>query len=158
VLTGLFLWVPANLLPIVAVTQLGNARESLLGTGAASLWRAGLPGVAGLVVLCGILAPLLLLLSLTAVLVPLALGRPAGRLRFLVRWLRVLELWSIPEVYLLAVLVAFIKLDALVQAEPAAGLWCYSVMALALVVAWGRFDLDAAAAALLPGKMPGPVT
>jgi paraquat-inducible protein A len=67
-----------------------------------------------------------------------------------VRWLRALELWSIPEVYLLAVLVAFIKLDTLAPAQPAAGLWCHAGMSVALLVAWRRFDLDAAAHALLP--------
>ena len=158
VLTGLILWVPANLLPIVAVSLFGNAHESLLVTGAIKLWDQGMPWVAVLVVLCGIAAPLLLLLSLTTLLVPIALGRPFARLRFIVRWLRALELWSIPEVYLLAVLVAFIKLDSLAQAEPAPGLWCQAGMSLALLVAWRRFDVDAAAQALTTEKIKGPVT
>ncbi len=158
VLTGLILWVPANLLPIVAVSQLGNAHESLLITGVLRLWTEGMPWVAALVLLCGIAAPLLLLLAFTALLAPLALGRPSGRLRFLVRWLRWLELWSIPEVYLLAVLVAFIKLDSLVHAEPAAGLWCHAAMSLALLIAWRRFDIGAAAEALTAENNPHPVT
>ena len=89
---------------------------------------------------------------------PIALGRPFARLRFIVRWLRALELWSIPEVYLLAVLVAFIKLDSLAQAEPAPGLWCQAGMSLALLIAWRRFDVDAAAQALTTEKIKGPVT
>lgn len=158
VLTGLILWVPANFLPIVAVSQLGNAHESRLITGAVSLWHQGMPWVAGLVVLCGIAAPLLLLLALVFVLVPITLGRPSHRVRFLVRGIRVLELWSIPEVYLLAVLVAFIKLDVFVRAEPAPGLWCHAAMTLALVIAWRRFDIGAAAEALDTEKIKGPVT
>ena len=158
VLTGLILWVPANLLPIVAVAQFGQARESLLFTGAVILWEQGMPWVAALVVLCGSAGPLLLLLAFAALLVPIALGRPTARLRFLVRWLRLLELWSIPEVYLLAVLVAFIKLGALVEAEPAAGLWCHAAMSLALLIAWRRFDIDAAAEILATERLKGPVT
>jgi paraquat-inducible protein A len=158
VLTGLILWVPANLLPVVSVAQLGNTHESLLVTGALSLWTEGQPLVSLLVVLCGIVAPLLLLLAFTALLAPIALGRPSARLRFLMRALRGLELWSIPEVYLLAMLLAFIKLGSLAHAEPAAGLWCHAGMSLALLVAWRRFDLDAAAEVLFTEKIKGPVT
>jgi paraquat-inducible protein A len=157
-LTGLILWVPANFLPIVSVSQLGNAHESLLATGVTALWQHGMPWVAVLVMLCGIVAPLLLLLTLLALLVPITLGRPSNRLLFLVRWLHGLELWSIPEVYLLAVLVAFIKLGSVVNAEPAAGLACQACMSLALLIAWRRFDVDAAAAVLASERMKGAVT
>lgn len=158
VLTALILWVPANFLPIVAVSQLGNAHESLLFTGVSSLWHQGMPWVAVLVALCGIMAPLLLLLTLTALLVPITLNHPSSRLRFLIRWLHALELWSIPEVYLLGVLVAFIKLGSVVRAEPAAGLWCHAAMAMALLVAWRRFDIDAAAEVLTTERVKGGVT
>lgn len=158
VATGLILWVPANLLPIVALSRFGSSHDSLLVTGAISLWDQGQPWVAVLVVLCGIAAPLGLLLAFTLLLVPITLGRPDARLRFIVRWLRALELWSIPEVYLLAVLVAFIKLGSLATATPAAGLWCYAGMATALLVAWRRFDIDAATEVLFTGKIKGAIT
>src|SRR3954467_15684241 len=61
VVTGLVLWVPANLLPIAQLSRFGTVHESHLMTGALSLWREGQPWVAVLVVLCGIAAPLLLL-------------------------------------------------------------------------------------------------
>lgn len=157
VFTGLILWVPANLLPIVSVAQFGNARSSLLFTGVMSLWQQGMPWVAALVALTGIIAPFLLLLGLAVVLTPIALGHPAPELRFLARWLRRCELWSMPEVYLLGVLVAFIKLGSVVRADPATGLWCHGAMAVALLVAWRRFDFDAATAALA-GEKTGPVT
>jgi paraquat-inducible protein A len=149
--TGLILWVPANVLPIVTVSQLGHARESLLATGVTSLWQQGLPWVAVLVALCGIVVPLVLLLTLCALLAPIALGRASTRLRILVRGLRTLELWSIPEVYLLGVLVAFIKLGDVVHSIPGPGLWCHIGMALALFVAWRRLDIDATAEALAAG-------
>jgi paraquat-inducible protein A len=158
VLTGLILWVPANLLPVATVSQFGRLHDSLLFTGAVGLWHEGMPWVAILVVLCGIAAPLLLLLALAAVLVPLVFNRPSARVRFLIRWLRGFELWSLPEVYLLAVLVAFIKLGSLVQSRPGAGLWCHCVMALALLIAWRRFDVDRAAQALATEKIREPAT
>ncbi len=158
VITGLVLWVPANALPIVALSQFGIADESLLVTGALGLWQHDMPWAALLVGMCGIVAPLFLLLALTALLVPIALNRASTRARFLVRWLRLLELWSIPEVYLLAVLVAFIKLGDVVRATPGPGLWCHAVMALALFIAWRRFDVDAAADALNTQPQRHPIT
>jgi paraquat-inducible protein A len=154
-ITGLILWVPANLLPIVSVSQFGHTHESLLATGVTTLWQQGMPWVAVLVALCGIAAPLLLLLTLSALLLPITLGRPSTRLRLLVRWLRAVELWSIPEVYLLGVLVAFIKLGDVVRSLPGPGLWCHIGMALALFVAWRRFDIDATAQALADGRADG---
>jgi len=158
VLTALILWVPANLLPIVSLSRVGNTRESLLITGALGLWHEGMPWIAILVGVCGIVAPLLLLLSFTALLVPIVLDRPSVRGLFLVRWLHAFALWSIPEVYLLAILVAFIKIGSLAHTVPAPGLWCQTGMALALLVAWRRFDVDAAAQALATEKLPGAVT
>jgi paraquat-inducible protein A len=158
VITALILWVPANLLPIVGVSQLGNTHESLMITGAIKLWTQDMAWVAVLVIICGILAPLVLLLSLLATLLPIALGRPTAQLSVVIGWLRTFQLWSIPEVYLLAVAVSFIKLGSLVRAEPAAGLWCYSAMSLALLIAWRRFDIDAAAHALMTEKTKGPIT
>jgi paraquat-inducible protein A len=158
VLTGLILWIPANLLPIVVLSRFGNTHESQLITGAIGLWREGQPWTAVLVVLCGIAAPALLLVAFTCMLIPITLGRPTARLRFLIRWLRALELWSIPEVYLLAVLVAFIKIGSLADAIPAAGLWCYAGMALALLIAWRRFDISTAAQALATEKIKGAIT
>ncbi len=158
VATGLALWFPANVLPIAQLSRFGTGHESQLITGAISLWHEGQPWVAVLVVLCGIAAPLLLLLAFTILLVPITLGRPNARLGIVVRWLRALELWSIPEVYLLAVLVAFLKLGALATAAPAPGLWCYAGMATALIVAWRRFDIDAAADALFRERVKGAIT
>jgi paraquat-inducible protein A len=158
VATGLILWVPANLLPVAELSRFGNTHGSLLVTGAISLWRHDQAWVAVLVVLCGIAAPLGLLLAFTCMLVPITLGRPDARLRFVVHWLRALELWSIPEVYLLAVLVAFIKLGALASAMPSAGLWCYAGMSAALLVAWRRFDIDAATDVLFRERIKGEIT
>ncbi len=148
VLTSLILWVPANVLPIVSLSQFGVADESRLATSVTGLWQAGMPWVAVLVASCGIVAPLLLLCALAALLVPLALNRAFTGSRFLLRWLRALELWSIPEVYLLGVLVAFIKLGDVVRASPGPGLWCHAGMAIALFLAWRHLDIDSAAAAL----------
>jgi len=156
--TGLILWVPANVLPIITVSQMGNSHDSLVITGAFRVWQQGLPWVAVLVVLCGIVAPLLLLLALATVLVPIVVGRPSPRLRFVIRWLRMFELWSLPEVFLLAVVVALVKLGDLVHYAAAAGMWCCVGMSLALLVAWRRFDIDAAAAALTSAQAKGPVT
>jgi uncharacterized paraquat-inducible protein A len=90
------------------------------------------------------------------VLIPLWLRRPSIRLQLVIRCLRFLEQWSMPEVHLLAVLVAFIKLGDVVHAVPAAGLWCYTAMSISMLIAWRRVDLTAASEALqtLPSIAP----
>jgi paraquat-inducible protein A len=43
--------------------------------------------------------------------------------------------WAIPEVQVLAVLVAFMKLRSVVDIKIGPGFWCYSAMALSLLMA-----------------------
>jgi paraquat-inducible protein A len=66
-------------------------------------------------------------------------------LRFLFRVARVLQHWAIPEVQVLAILVALMKLGSVVEVTIGPGFWCYCAMALSLLIAQHSFDFDSAA-------------
>lgn len=155
-ITGLLLVVPAALLPFVQAGKLGEARNTVLFTSVTSLWEGGMRILALLVLLCGGILPGLLLAAL-------AVLHAADRfnwsskpsLRHLAQTARFLEHWSIPEVQVLAVFVALIKLGSLVDVTIGAGFWCYCGMALSLVVAQRSFDFEVT---VLPAPgAPGPV-
>jgi paraquat-inducible protein A len=141
-LTGLLFAVPAALLPFVSAGKLGDERISLLFTGVWNLWDCGMRPLAVLVFLFGGLLPFALLATLAVLHMPSRLGWQNDDLRFLFRAARVLQHWAIPEVQVLAVLVALMKLGSVVEVTIGPGFWCYCAMALSLLIAQHSFNFD----------------
>ena len=142
-ITGLVFALPAALLPFVSAGKLGDERISLLFTGVWNLWDGGMCPLAILVFLCGGLLPFALLATL-AVLHASSRLSWQGDFRPLFHVARVLQHWAIPEVQVLAVLVALMKLGSLVEVTIGPGFWCYCAMALSLLIAQHSFDFDSA--------------
>jgi paraquat-inducible protein A len=140
--TGLVLALPAAFLPLISVGLLGDERISRLFTGEGRLWDSGMRALAILVFLCGGLLPLLLLGALALLRAPARLCSPKMDIRLLIRIARLLEHWAIPEVQVLAVLVALMKLGGVVDITIGPGFWCYCGMALSLLIAQRSFEFD----------------
>ncbi len=141
--TGLVLSLPAVLLPFVTAGKWGAQHTSRLFTGVAALWTGGRPFLAGLVALCGALLPVTYLATLVSLHVLAQRRQPAARPLFTAA--RILRDWAIPEVQVLAVLVAVMKLGSLVNVEVRAGFWCYCAATLCLLVAQRGDLLDSSA-------------
>jgi paraquat-inducible protein A len=140
--TGMMLAIPAATMPFVIVGKLGNERTGLLFTGVDAMWHADMRALALWILVCGGIAPLVLLAALGGLLWPAPPGQQTPRVaRTLKRIVGSLENWAMPEVQVLAVLVAFTKLGSLVDVRIGPGLWCYAGMAVATLLAWRSFDL-----------------
>jgi paraquat-inducible protein A len=126
----------------VTVSKLGSERMSLLFTGVSVLWGDGMHLLAVWVLLCGGVAPIFLLISVACLLVPQRLGwKPVETQRLL--WAaRAVAHWAIPEVQVLAVLVALAKLGHVVHVRLGPGFWCYAALSVMTLLAWRGFEMD----------------
>lgn len=134
------LFVMAHSLPFMTFELEGRALTSHLWQGAVALGQANMWPLAVLVLLLATIIPgvkiVLGLIVLTAV-------RSRTRKKTVVtyfRWLMHLKPWSMMEVFLLGVIVAFVKLSSLANIGLEPGLWCFAVLIPLLAVA--EFILD----------------
>jgi paraquat-inducible protein A len=143
-ITGLMLALPAALLPFITAGKLGNARVGLLFTAVNGFRDNGMHLLAIWVLLCGTLVPIAMLIALAGLLLPARLGWPPVRADLLSRAAHALGYWAMPEVQVLAVLVALMKLGKLVHVAIGPGFWCYGAMSVALLLAWRSFEFQSA--------------
>ncbi len=144
-LAGLVFAVPAALLPFISARKLGDERDSLLFTGVATLWNHDMRTIAVVIVLCGAVLPIAFLFALALLHAPPALLPPASARRLLFRFARFLEHWAFPEVQVLAVLVALMRLGSVVEVSVGAGFWSYCAMSAFLLLAHRNFDFESSA-------------
>jgi paraquat-inducible protein A len=143
--TGLILIVPAAMLPFITAEKLGNEQIGFLFSGVRHLWENSMALLAVPVFLFGGLLPVALMGILVALLAPTRFGWQSPNIPWLRRMAQALGGWAMPEVQVLAVLVALMKLGSLVDLTIGAGFWCYAAMSLSLLLAWRNFELDPAA-------------
>ena len=88
-------------------------------------------------------APLAKVLAMVAVLLGVQLDRSANQLRALFAWVEHLRPWSMIEVYLLAVFVAYVRLGALAHIELGPALYALAALMLTMVAADATLDVEA---------------
>jgi paraquat-inducible protein A len=132
------LYVPANLLPVMTTSSLFGAQADTIMSGVVYLWTSGSWALALVVFVASIMVPLLKIVALA--LLNLSVQRrsrwqPAQRAR-LYRLLELIGRWSMLDIYVIAILVALVQLQALatISAGPAA-LAFAAVVVLTMVAA-----------------------
>jgi paraquat-inducible protein A len=139
-LAALFLYVPANIYPLMTINSFGRYSSNHLLSGLLGLWGEGAHAIGVLVFFCSVLAPLLLISAMLVLLLPIWFGvRPPGA-RWLLRSLEKINPWSMLDVYLLAVFVSFIKLADLAAVTANTGLYC--LVGLMLISLYARVNID----------------
>jgi paraquat-inducible protein A len=154
--TALTLLIPANLAPLMSVSERGAQRQNWLSTGVATLWSSGYEFLAVLVAAFTIVIPFLYLTLLVGVLGSIRFGGPP-RLGRVFRWTEHLRPWMMVEVYLVGSCVAYSRLQKIAFVNVGLGGWCLMAAAFALLLFTAKLDerrvWDALAARpFAPGK------
>jgi paraquat-inducible protein A len=139
-LAALLLFLVANAYPIMTMSLEGQANAATILDSAKALYDGGMWPLALAVAGAGVVVPLAKILGMLAILVPLQLGlRP----RWIVagfRWVERLTPWAMTEVYLLGVIVAYVKLQDLATIHLGVALPAFVGTILLMAAADARFD------------------
>jgi len=139
-LTGLILFTIANLFPFLSLDANGQIQDSTLVSGTLAMWQAERPLLAVLIFLTTFVFPLFDLLGTLYILLGIRAGRHSPRLRPLFRFLQSTRPWGMLEVFLLAVLVAVVKLGDLATVIPGVSLYSFAVLIVVLAALSSTLD------------------
>ncbi|MBL4774442.1 MAG: paraquat-inducible protein A [Mariprofundus sp.] len=139
-LASLMLFIMANSLPFMSLKLAGRVQEDMLLSGPMALFAMGM-GDLGLLVLCtSIVFPLLTILAALYLLIPAALGYRVFAMASVFRMMQRLMPWSLLGVFMLAVLIAMVKLLDLAEIEVGLSLMAFAVLLPVSVLAQRSMD------------------
>jgi len=129
-ITGLLLFIPANLLPVMSMALIGQESSTTIYEGSLVLFQEGLYWTALLVFFASIVIPFWKLLLMLFISGCLFRERFSPLLPYAFRYYHHLDEWGMLEVYMLGVLVAVVKLKGMASVIPGIGLYCFIALLL----------------------------
>lgn len=141
-LAGMIAYVPANTLPIMVVTQLGNDEPSTILGGVATFWAMGAYPVAIIIFIASVMIPGLKFLAL-GFLCAAALGKfqmpppLANRIYFTTE---LVGRWSMVDVFVVAILVSLIHMGELMTIRPGPAAIAFAATVILTMIAAHNFD------------------
>src|SRR5881394_833620 len=141
-IAALVLYIPANIYPILSMNLYGAYNENTVWDGVVSLMQHDEYFVAAIVFLASIVIPLLKLLGLSFLVASVKWGK-GRRLRArtqIFKFIDAIGPWAMLDVFLLAVLVALVKLGDLARVIPGPGLVAFTCVVVLTMLASQSFD------------------
>lgn len=141
-LAALIMLVPAYVLPVLTVNQLGSPRTDTIFSGVRALQQDGLCGIAAIVFTASFLVPLLKLVSL-GWLIRAAHREPSPRRRGLTRlyaFVKFIGRWSMLDVFLVAFLTGAVQFGAVASVRPEPGVIAFAAAVVLTIFATETFD------------------
>jgi paraquat-inducible protein A len=138
-LAALFLYVPANIYPVMAMHYLGRETENTVWGGVQALWRDHMWGVAIIVFTASILVPLLKLIALFFLVA--VRGSRWQKLRTQIyKTIERIGPWAMLDVFLLAIMVAVIKFGRFATVVPGPGIVAFTAVVVLTLLASACFE------------------
>lgn len=139
-LTALVFYVPANIFPFMTIELYGNRNSSTIWTGIESLMDQKSYAIAGIVFLASILIPVLKLMILIYLSATAGNGQRPKFKMGLYHFVEAIGRWSMLDIFLLAVMVAIVKLGKWTQVEPEKGAAMFLLVVVFTMIASAYFD------------------
>jgi len=140
IVAAAIVFVVATTAPVMGLSAAGLQASTTMSGGAFEMWRQGREITATVVVFCTVIAPAAYIALMLAVLLSVRCTRAPGWIGGLMRGASFMAPWSMPEVVMLAILVALIKIAALATAAPGIGMYAMGVLVALLAAIKVTFD------------------
>jgi len=138
---AIIMYLPANLLPVMATTYVGNTQADTIMSGVIYLLHHDWP-LALIVFVASVLVPLLKMLALLYLLITVQRRSPLRRAQR-TRLYRLTELvgrWSMVDVFVVALMAALVQVGALATIEPGGGALAFAAVVILTMLAAMSFD------------------
>ena len=149
-ISALILFLLGTTLTLMSVSTAGQQRVADLITGPAELEQYGLWEVSAVVLVTTVAAPLARVLCMLTVLLGLRLKRPPSELRTIFAWVEHLRPWSMVEIYLLGLFVAYVRLSGMAVVDLGPAIYALGVLMVVMVLSDYTLDDQAVWEALEP--------
>jgi paraquat-inducible protein A len=141
-LAALICYVPANLMPVMFTSLLGQGSESTILRGVLEFWQAGSYGIALVIFIASVAVPCTKFLVLGLLLFT-AQRRSRWAMRERARLYRLVEVigyWSMLDVLVVAVVAALVKFQMLSEVEPRIGILFFGMTVILTMLSAMNFD------------------
>jgi paraquat-inducible protein A len=142
VIASYICYIPANLLPMTAVTSLGNVQEDTIMSGVIYFLLHGEWPIGLVIFIASVVVPLAKLFTLTYLLISVqrkSQWRPQERAR-LYRMTEAVGRWSMTDIYVVTILVALVQLGNLATIEAGLGAIFFGAVVIITIFAAMTFD------------------
>lgn len=141
-LTAAILYIPANLLPIMTVSSLGNGSPDTIMSGVLTLVHHGMYPIAGVVFVASILVPTFKLVGIGLLLFSVQRHQPlSARQRILMyRFIEFIGRWSMLDVFVIAILVAVVNFGRIASVSANLGAVAFASVVILTMLAAVTFD------------------
>ncbi|WP_018275612.1 paraquat-inducible protein A [Teredinibacter turnerae] len=142
VIAAAVLYVPANVLPIMTYSTLGETETDTIFSGVVELIQQELWGVAIIVFTASILVPMakLIILSYLIWSVKAGVKRGAKQRAFLFKLTEIVGRWSMVDVYVVTIFVSLVQFGFVYTVEPEAAIIAFGAVVILTMVAAEAFD------------------
>lgn len=140
--TAILLYIPANVLPIMVTTTLGNDNASTIIGGVILLWQSGSYPIAAIIFVASILVPIAKIVILCWLNYSVQQGSEQQHTER-IRWYRLTEFvgrWSMIDVFVVAVLVSLIQLGNVMSIHPGSAAIAFCMVVITTMLAAMSFD------------------
>ncbi|MCX6877297.1 MAG: paraquat-inducible protein A [Verrucomicrobia bacterium] len=141
-LAAIALYLPANLLPVMTISELGDVMASTILEGMEEFWRREAYPIAIVIFVASILIPIVKIVALVW-LCAAATGRvhPSPRILGRIYWFtELLGRWSMVDIFVVSILVALVQFGAYMTVTPGPGALAFAGVVVLTMFAAMSFD------------------
>ena len=141
-LTSAILYIPANLLPIMTISSLGQGSPSTIMAGVIELVQHGMIPIAAVVFIASSLVPTFKLVGIALLLFSVQRRQPlSARQRIIMyRFIEFIGRWSMLDIFVIAILVAVVNFGRIASVEANLGAVAFASVVILTMLAAVTFD------------------